>query len=99
MREDSDVKEISKQEQGRKKAQKRQHTEKKKTLIELYLMTSEREDKLLLKQVQDTIEGGNRTGSILGQTVDFELYAQDLCKQQTNWKTRPPGWKSPRAHT
>ena len=78
MREDSDVKEISKQEQGRKKAQKRQHTEKKKTLIELYLMTSEREDKLLLKQGQDTIEGGNRTGSILGQTVDFELYAQYL---------------------
>ena len=28
-------------------------------------MTSEREDKLLLKQGQDTIEGGNRTGSIL----------------------------------
>ena len=37
--------------------------------------------------------------SILGQTVDFELYAQYLWKWHTNWKTRPPGWKSPRAHT
>ena len=37
--------------------------------------------------------------SILGQTVDFELYAQYLWKRHTNWKTRPPGWKSPRACT
>ena len=37
--------------------------------------------------------------SILGQTVDFELYAQYLWKRHTNWKTRPPGWKSPRART
>ena len=28
--------------------------------------------------------------SILGRTVDFELYAQYLWKQHTNWKTRPP---------
>ena len=28
--------------------------------------------------------------SISGQTVDFELYAQYLWKQHTNWKTRPP---------
>ena len=37
--------------------------------------------------------------AILGWTVDFELYAPYLWKQHTNWKTRPPGWKSPRAHT
>ena len=37
--------------------------------------------------------------SILGQTVEFELYDQYLCKRRTNWKTRPPGWKSPRART
>ena len=42
--------------------------------------------------------------SILGRTVDFELYAQYLRKQHTNWKTRlapqpSPPWKSPRAHT
>ena len=37
--------------------------------------------------------------SILGRTVDFELYAQHLWKRHTNWKTRPPGWKSRRAHT
>ena len=55
LKKDSDVKETSKWKQGRKKTQKRQHTKKKKTLIELYLMTSEREDKLLLKQGQDTI--------------------------------------------
>ena len=35
--------------------------------------------------------------STLGRTVDFELYAQYLRKRHTNWKTRPPGWKSPRA--
>ena len=29
--------------------------------------------------------------SMLGQIVDFELYAQYLWKQHTNWKTRPPG--------
>ena len=28
--------------------------------------------------------------SILGRTVDFELYAQYLWKWHTNWKTRPP---------
>ena len=37
--------------------------------------------------------------SISGQTVDFELDAQYLWKRHTNWKTRPPGWKSPRART
>ena len=37
--------------------------------------------------------------SILGWTVDFELYAQYLWKQHTNWKTRPSEWKSPRACT
>ena len=37
--------------------------------------------------------------SILGWTVDFELHAQYLWKPHTNWKTRPQGWKSPRAHT
>ena len=26
----------------------------------------------------------------MGQTVDFELYAQYLWKRHTNWKTRPP---------
>ena len=26
-------------------------------------------------------------------------YTQYLWKRHTNWKTRPPGWKSPRAHT
>ena len=31
--------------------------------------------------------------SILGWTVDFELYAQNLWKQHTNWKTRPPDGK------
>ena len=29
--------------------------------------------------------------SILGGTVDFELYAQYLWKRHTNWKTKP--WK------
>ena len=37
--------------------------------------------------------------SILGRPVIFELYAQYLWKRHTNWKTRPPGWKSPRAGT
>ena len=37
--------------------------------------------------------------SILGQTVDFQLYAQYLWKQHTNWKTTPPERKSPRART
>ena len=37
--------------------------------------------------------------SILAQTVDLELYAQCLWKGHTNWKTRPPRWKSPWAHT
>ena len=37
--------------------------------------------------------------SILGQTVDFELYAQYLWKRHTNRKSRPPGCKSPRART
>ena len=37
--------------------------------------------------------------SILGQIVDFELYAQYLWKRYTNWKTRPTGRKSPRART
>ena len=46
-----------------------------------------------------------RTGSILkarlhlGLDWDFELYAQYLWKQHTNWKTRPLRWKSPRAST
>ena len=33
-----------------------------------------------------------KQASILSQTVDFELYAQDLWKPHTNWKTRqaPP---------
>ena len=45
-------------------------------------------------------EATDRTGSILGQTVDFELYAQYLWKQRTNWKTSAPfPWKSPRART
>ena len=35
--------------------------------------------------------------SMLGQIVDFELYAQYLWKQHTNWKNRPPGRKGPRA--
>ena len=37
--------------------------------------------------------------SILGWTVDFEVCAQYLWKQHTNWKTRIPVWKNPRAHT
>ena len=37
--------------------------------------------------------------SMLSWTVDFELYAQYLWKRHTNWKTRPPRWKSPRAFT
>ena len=37
--------------------------------------------------------------SILGRTVDFELYAQYLWERHANWKTRSPGWKSPKAHT
>ena len=36
---------------------------------------------------------------VSGRTVDSELYAQDLWKQHSHWKTRPPGWKSPRAGT
>ena len=58
-------------------------------------------------------EGGNRQnrlhlesrapswkqGSVLGRTVDFELFAQYLWKWHTNWKTRPRPWKSPRACT
>ena len=33
--------------------------------------------------------------SILGPTVDFELYAQYLWKQHTNWKTRPLEGRAP----
>ena len=44
-------------------------------------------------------EETDETGSILGWTVGFELYTQYLWKGHTNWKTRPPGWKSPRART
>ena len=43
------------------------------------LLTEETEQALSWKQ-----------DSILGQTVDFELYAQDLWKWHINWKTRPP---------
>ena len=32
--------------------------------------------------------------SILGQTVNFEWYAQYLWKRHTNWKSRPFSWKS-----
>ena len=37
-----------------------------------------------------------KRGSILGQTVDFELYAQYLWKLHTNLKTRPPGGRASR---
>ena len=43
------------------------------------LLTEETEQALSWKQ-----------DSILGQTVDFELYAQDLWKWHIHWKTRPP---------
>ena len=33
--------------------------------------------------------------STLGQTVDFELYAQYLWKRHTNWKTRPLDGRAP----
>ena len=33
--------------------------------------------------------------SILGRTVNFDLYAQYLWKQHTNWKTRPPRMEEP----
>ena len=33
--------------------------------------------------------------SILGQTVDFELYAWYLCKQHTNWETRSLEGRAP----
>ena len=35
--------------------------------------------------------------SILGPTVDFELYALYLWEQHTNWKIRPPWKEKPRA--
>ena len=35
--------------------------------------------------------------SISARTMDFELYAQYLWKWYTDWKIRPPRWKSPRA--
>ena len=38
-----------------------------------------------------------KQSSILGQTVNSELYVQYLWKRHSNWKTRPPGLKSPRA--
>ena len=34
--------------------------------------------------------------SALGQTVDFEPYAQYLWELHSNWKTRPPEGKAPR---
>ena len=37
-----------------------------------------------------------KQGSILGWTVDFELYAQYLWKRRTNWKTRLPEGRAPR---
>ena len=33
--------------------------------------------------------------SILGWTVDFEVYAQYLPKGHTNWETRPPEGRAP----
>ena len=36
-----------------------------------------------------------KQNSILGWTVDFELYAQYLWKRHTNWETRPPGGRAP----
>ena len=33
--------------------------------------------------------------SILGQTVDFELYAQYLWKWHTNWKNQAPWMEEP----
>ena len=51
-------------------------------------------------------EGGNRQNRlhIESSTPSWaglwtELYAQYLWKWHTKWKTRPPGWKSPRART
>ena len=37
--------------------------------------------------------------SILGWTVEFDLCALYLWKQCTNWKTKPPGWRSLRTCT
>ena len=52
-----------------------------------------------MKEETDRTGSILKVGSILGWTVDFELDAQYLWKRHTNWKTRPPAWKSPRAHT
>ena len=43
-------------------------------------------------KVHNTLQnkGSTKQNSILGRTLDFELYAQYLWKQHTNWKTRPP---------
>ena len=50
---------------------------------------------LLLKEEAEQPLSGKQD-SILGRTVDFlELYAQDLCKRHTNWKTRPPEGRAP----
>ena len=54
---------------------------------------------LVLKEETEEQAPSWKQDSILGRTVDFELYAQYLWKWHTNWKTRPPEWKSPRAHT
>ena len=53
-------------------------------------------DNVLLKEETEQALSWKQD-SILGQTVDFELYAQYLWKRHTNWKTRTPGRKSPRA--
>ena len=45
------------------------------------------------KQTQQALTW--KQDSILDWTVDFELYAQYLWKQQTNWKTRPPEGRAP----
>ena len=48
--------------------------------------------------VKEEIEQGPswKQDSILGQIVDFELYAQYLWKRHTNLKTRPPWAEEPK---
>ena len=54
---------------------------------------------IIVKEATDRTSSILKQDSILGWTVDFQLYAQYLWKRHTNWKTRTPRRKSPRAPT
>ena len=54
-----------------------------------FLLPGHLEDCISLKEETEQAPYWEKN-SILGQTADFELYAQYLWKRHTNWKTRPP---------